>query len=131
MIISENIVVTDTKPIHYISEKLLIEDYEGNYIPKKFAIETYKITEPRDNSVDITGIKYLTKVDSLGLGYNIDEYESRTIDWFSYTLEISDFTDILLERLTKLIIRYSDVLNDTGQLQFKFKESCKSSVKKV
>ena len=112
----------DWRDYDYISEKLLIEDYEGNYIPKKFAIETYKITEPRDNSVDITGIKYLTKVDSLGLGYNIDEYESRTIDWFSYTLEISDFTDILLERLTKLIIRYSDVLNDTGQLQFKFKD---------
>jgi hypothetical protein len=112
----------DWRDYDYISEKLLIEDYEGNYIPKKFAIETYKITEPRDNSVDITGIKYLTKVDSLGLGYNIDEYESRTIDWFSYTLEISDFTDILLERLTKLIIRYIDVLNDTGQLQFKFKD---------
>lgn len=112
----------DWRDYDYISEKLLIEDYEGNYIPKKFAIEIYKITEPRDNSVDIAGIKYLTKVDSLGLGYNIDEYESRTIDWFSYTLEISDFTDILVERLTKLISRYSDVLNDTGQLQFKFKD---------
>jgi hypothetical protein len=112
----------DWRDYDYISQKLIIKDDKGNYIPKKFAVETYKIVESRDNSVDITGIKYLTKVDSLGLGYNIDEYESRTIDWFSYTLEISDFTDILLERLTKLIIRYSDVLNDTGQLQFKFKD---------
>ena len=99
--------------------KTLDNDYKGNYIPKVFATETYKI-EPRDNAVDITGVEYLTKADSLGLVYNIIESEKRLIDWFTYTETISEYTDILLERLPKLIVRYSDVLNNKGQLQLPF-----------
>ena len=111
----------DWSDYSYISQKLLVVDYKGNYIPKAFAVTTYKI-EPRDNAVDITGVEYLTKVDSLGLGYNIIESESRIIDWFTYTQEIAEYTDILLVRLPKLIVRYSDVLNNKGQLQLQFKE---------
>ena len=109
----------DWRDYSYISQKLLVVDYKGNYIPKQFSITTYKI-EPRDNAVDITGIEYLSKVDSLGLGYNIIESEKRITDWFTYTETISEYTDILLERLPKLIKRYSDVLNNTGQLQLPF-----------
>ena len=65
---------SDWRDYRYISQKLLVVDYKGNYIPKAFATEVYKI-EPRDNAVDITGVEYLTKVDSLGLGYNIIESE--------------------------------------------------------
>jgi len=110
----------DWRDYSYISQKLLVVDYKGNYIPKKFAIEVYKI-EPRDNAVDITGVEYLTKVDSLGLGYNIVESEKRLTDWFTYTQDIAEYTDILLERLPKLMNRYNDVLNNKGQLQFQFK----------
>ena len=110
----------DWRDYSYISQKLLVVDYKGNYIPKQFSITTYKV-EPRDNAVDITGIEYLSKVDSLGLGYNIIESESRITDWFTYTETISEYTDILLERLPKLIDRYSDVLNNKGQLQLQFK----------
>jgi hypothetical protein len=109
----------DWREYRYISQKLLVVDYKGNYIPKAFATEVYNI-EPRDNAVDITGVEYLTKVDSLGLGYNIIESEKRLIDWFTYTEIISEYTDILLERLPKLILRYSDVLNNKGQLQLPF-----------
>mgnify|MGYP000909513857 CR=1 FL=1 len=109
----------DWRDYSYISQKLLVVDYKGNYIPKAFAVTTYKV-EPRDNAVDITGIEYLSKVDSLGLGYNIIESEKRITDWFTYTETISEYTDILLERLPKLINRYSDVLNNTGQLQLPF-----------
>jgi len=109
----------DWRDYGYISQKLLVVDYKGNYIPKTFATEVYNI-EPRDNAVDITGVEYLTKVDSLGLGYNIIELEKRIIDWFTYTETISEYTDILLERLPKLIVRYSDVLNNKGQLQLQF-----------
>jgi len=109
----------DWRDYGYISQKLLVVDYKGNYIPKAFATEVYNI-EPRDNAVDITGVEYLTKVDSLGLGYNIIESEKRLIDWFTYTEIISEYTDILLERLPKLIVRYSDVLNNKGQLQLPF-----------
>ena len=109
----------DWSDYRYISQKLLVVDYKGNYIPKQFSITTYKI-EPRDNAVDITGIEYLSKVDSLGLGYNIIESEKRITDWFTYTETISEYTDILLERLPKLVKRYSDVLNNTGQLQLPF-----------
>jgi len=109
----------DWREYRYISQKLLVVDYKGNYIPKAFATEVYKI-EPRDNAVDITGVEYLTKVDSLGLGYNIIESEKRLIDWFTYTEIISEYTDILLERLPKLIMRYSEVLNNKGQLQLPF-----------
>ena len=112
----------DWRDYSYISQKLLVVDYKGNYIPKQFSITTYKV-EPRDNAVDITGIEYLSKVDSLGLGYNIIESESRITDWFTYTETISEYTDILLERLPKLIDRYSDVLNNKGQLQLQFKEN--------
>ena len=111
---------TDWRDYSYISQKLLVVDYKGNYIPKKFAIEVYKI-EPRDNAVDITGVEYLTKVDSLGLGYNIIESEKRLTDWFTYTQIIAEYTDILLVRLPKLINRYDDVLNNKGQLQLQFK----------
>ena len=113
----------DWRDYSYISQKLLVVDSKGNYIPKKFAIEVYKI-EPRDNAVDITGVEYLTKVDSLGLGYNIVESEKRLTDWFTYTQDIAEYTDILLERLPKLMNRYNDVLNSSslkGQLQFQFK----------
>jgi hypothetical protein len=110
----------DWRDYSYISQKLLVVDYKGNYIPKAFAVTTYKI-EPRDNAVDITGVEYLSKVDSLGLGYNIIESEIRIIDWFTYTETISEYTDVLLERLPKLIDRYSDVLNNKGQLQLQFK----------
>ena len=109
----------DWRDYGYISQKLLVVDYKGNYIPKAFATEVYNI-EPRDNAVDITGVEYLTKADSLGLGYNIIESEKRIIDWFTYTETISEYTDILLERLPKLIVRYSDVLNNKGQLQLPF-----------
>ena len=111
---------TDWRDYSYISQKLLVVDYKGNYIPKKFAIEVYKI-EPRENAVDITGVEYLTKVDSLGLGYNIVESEKRLTDWFTYTQDIAEYTDILAERLPKLMNRYNDVLNNKGQLQFQFK----------
>jgi len=109
----------DWRDYRYISQKLLVVDYKGNYIPKAFATEVYKI-EPRDNAVDITGVEYLTKADSLGLGYNIIESEKRLIDWFTYTETISEYTDIILERLPKLIVRYIDVLNNKGQLQLQF-----------
>jgi hypothetical protein len=109
----------DWRDYGYISQKLLVVDYKGNYIPKAFATEVYNI-EPRDNAVDITGVEYLTKVDSLGLGYNIIESEKRLIDWFTYTEIISEYTDILLEKLPKLIDRYSEVLNNKGQLQLPF-----------
>ena len=109
----------DWRDYRYISQKLLVVDYKGNYIPKQFATEVYKI-EPRDNAVDITGVEYLCKADSLALGYNIIESEKRVIDWFTYTETISEYTDIILERLPKLIDRYSDVLNNRGQLQLPF-----------
>jgi len=112
----------DWREYSYISQKLLVVDYKGNYIPKQFSIEVYKI-EPRDNAIDITGVEYLTKADSLGLGYNIIESEKRIIDWFTYTQTIIEYTDILLIRLPKLIRRYDDVLNSTGQLQLQFKGS--------
>ena len=111
----------DWRNYRYISQKLLVVDYKGNYIPKQFSITTYKI-EPRDNAVDITGVEYLSKADSLGLGYNIIESESRIIDWFTYTETISEYIDILLERLPKLIMRYNNILNNKGQLlQLQFK----------
>ena len=113
---------SDWRDYRYISQKLLVVDYKGNYIPKAFATEVYKI-EPRDNAVDITGVEYLTKADSLGLGYNIIESEKRIIDWFTYTETIAEYTDILLEKLPKLIVRYNDVLNNKGQLQLQFKGS--------
>lgn len=115
----------DWRDYRYISQDLLVVDYKGNYIPKAFATEIYKINEPRDNAVDITGVEYLCKADSLVLGYtlmekSVDGDEKRVIDWFTYTETIKEYLDIILERLPKLIDRYSDVLNNRGQLQLQF-----------
>ena len=111
---------------NYITARTNMEGVEyiqklfPNKIVKAFDLVKSKI-EPRDNAVDITGVEYLTKVDSLGLGYNIIESEKRLTDWFTYTQIIAEYTDILLVRLPKLINRYDDVLNNKGQLQLQFK----------
>lgn len=115
----------DWSDYRYISQKLLVVDYKGNYIPKKFATEAYKIDEPKDNAVDITGIEYLTKIDAEALGYSlmeqsVDGNEKRVIDWFTYTESISEFLDVITDRVSKLYDKYNDILNDKGQLRLKF-----------
>lgn len=115
----------DWSDYRYISRDLLVVDYKGNYIPKKFATEVYKIEEAKDNAVDITGVEYLTKIDADALGYSLMEKyvngdEKRVIDWFTYTESISEFLDVLIERVDKLYNKYNDILNDKGQLRLKF-----------
>lgn len=92
----------DWTDYEYISQKLLTIDYKGNYVPKAFAVTIYKI-EPGDNAVDITGVEYLSKVDSLGLGYNIIESEKRITDWFTYTKTIEEYLGVILEGLSNLM----------------------------
>jgi len=117
---------SDWSSYSYISQDLLVVDYKGNYIPKKFATEVYKIEEAKDsNAVDITGVEYLTEIDAKALGYalieqSVDGEEKRVIDWFTYTESISEFLDVLIERVDKLYNKYDDILNDKGQLRIKF-----------
>ena len=117
---------SDWSSYSYISQDLLVVDYKGNYIPKKFATEVYKIEEAKDsNAVDITGVEYLTEIDAKALGYalieqSVDGDEKRVIDWFTYTESISEFLDVIIERVDKLYNKYDDILNDKGQLRIKF-----------
>ena len=117
----------DWRDYRYISQKLLVVDYKGNYIPKQFSTEVYKIEEAKDNAVDITGVEYLTKIDAESLGYklmkeSVEGGEKRIIDWFTYTSSIEEFLDALLDKVSKLYDKYDNILNDKGQQRLKFKE---------
>jgi hypothetical protein len=51
---------------------------------------------------------------------SIDGDEKRVIDWFTYTESISEFLDVITDRVSKLYDKYNDILNDKGQLRLKF-----------
>ena len=118
---------SDWSNYNYIDKDLLVKNYRDEFIPKKFATEVYKIDEPKDNAVDITGVEYLTKLDAEALGYtvmeeSVDGDEKRVIDWFTYTESISEFLEILTDRISKLFDKYDDIINDKGQLRIPFKD---------
>lgn len=86
----------------HILKKLLIKDYNNEWIPKKFSIVQSKISEPlesEENPADITGYEYLNEIDALALGYSVEKYNTQTIDVFTYTKNISDILSSIKVRL--------------------------------
>jgi hypothetical protein len=91
-------------------------NYKGQHILKQFAIEEYKVLEPKDDSVDIAGIEYLTKLDAEILGYDIDENLVRKTDKFEYYKDIETLISFIYKRAEaikeKTIDELKEITND-------------------
>ena len=115
---------SDWENYSYINNSLLEKNYEGNYILKKFKIETFKVTgESEDpNPVNLEGIEFLTEIDAEALGYELNMSEKRVTDLFDYHKDLENLLDTLEKRLKKKIERYNKMINDdtSGELPLKF-----------
>lgn len=86
----------------HILKKLLVKDYNDEWIPKKFSILENKVSDAlqsEENPADITGYEYLNEIDALALGYDVERHNPRTIDVFTYTNKISDLLSSIKTRL--------------------------------
>ena len=115
---------SDWENYSYINNSLLEKNYEGNYILKKFKIETFKVISESDdeNPVELKGVEFLTEIDAEVLGYELNSSEKRLTDQFDYHKEIEDLIETLEKRLEMKIKRYERMINDdtSGELPLKF-----------
>jgi hypothetical protein len=109
----------DWRNYEYIEKILLTKNYKEDWILKEFKIEVYPIKEAKDNSVDITGIEWLTKIDAEILGYELGDKEMVT-DEFRYHNDIKDILPIIYRICERESSKISDTLEDKGQLRLKF-----------
>lgn len=105
-----------------VNKELLVKNWEDSWIPKMFAIEVYKVLEPKDDSADMMGTEYLTEIDSEILGWNIDKSDNRIIDQFQYHKDIDHLLEDVKTRANNLSQSYKDILNGKGQQRLKFSE---------
>jgi hypothetical protein len=96
-------------------------NYKDEYILKEFRITEYKVLEPKDDSVDISGIEYLTKLDAKILGYTIDKGNSRKTDKFEYYDDKEDILHLIYRRAESMIKKLKSELDGTDpQLRLRF-----------
>lgn len=105
-----------------VTRELLVKNWEDSWIPKMFAIEVYKVLEPKDDSADMMGTEYLTEIDSEILGWIIDKSDNRIIDQFQYHKDIDHLLEDVKTRANNLSQSYKDILNGKGQQRLKFSE---------
>jgi hypothetical protein len=110
----------DWKRYDYIEKDLLTKNYKGNWIIKRFMLNVYPIKEAKDNSVDITGIEWLTEVDAEILGYELSSNRSEITDEFRYHRDIEDILPIIYKICVKEASKIRNILDDKGQLRLKF-----------
>jgi hypothetical protein len=134
---------SDWSDYQYIHDSLLEKDYKGEWILKKFKIETFKVLDASNNPnpVDLEGVEYLKEEDAIAFGWEVDTSEKRVTDLFDYHKEIEDLLETLEKRLSSKINHYNRVLNDdtSGELPLKFdkkmiekgKETAKKSLNKL
>ena len=99
---------------------LFTVNYYKQYILKQFAITEYKITEPKDNSVSISGVEYLTELDAEILGYEIDKESGRKIDKFEYYEVIEEILPVLYKKAEQMLQTLRDEVDGKGQQKLKF-----------
>jgi hypothetical protein len=116
--ISSNWTIED--PHNGIKKDLLVKDYEDEYIPQIFAIETYPIM--KDSDKEELGVDYLKKVDAEVLNIElmyIDGVE-RTIDQWNYDNEIRDLKDRLIPMLEEELKK---AIEKTNELEIIYNKS--------
>jgi len=106
----------------YIVDNVMTKNFNDEWIPKMYSIETYKVLDPKQNPVDLGGIEYLTEVDADILGYNIDKEDKRINDQFQYNRDLEPILEILYKRASKEWVRITQQLSGKGQLRIKFKD---------
>ena len=115
----------------YILKSLMTSDLNNDWIPKQYAIEVYPIGEAKPNSVDVTGVEYLTEIDAQILGYEIDKENPETIDQFHYHKDLEPILPKLYKRGSDEWIKAAQQLDGKkGQLRIKFKDFDESDYKK-
>jgi hypothetical protein len=88
----------------------LIKDYKSNYIPTVFKIDTYST-----NSGDL----FLTEIDALILGYDIDLDKKIIMCEIEYLLSIDNLLSNLKNRLESKIEEFSDILINSKNYELK------------
>jgi hypothetical protein len=106
----------------YILEKIMVEDLNNDWVPKKYAIEVYPVGEAKPNSIEITGIEYLTEFDAEILGYELNLEDPQTIDQFHYHKDLEPILPKLYKRLSDVWIKAAQEVSGKGQLRIKFKD---------
>ena len=106
----------------YITDDVMTKNSDDEWIPKMYAIKTYKVLEPKQKSVDLGGIEYLTEIDADILGYNIDKEDKRINDQFQYNKDIEPILGTLYKRASNEWVKITQQLSGKGQLRIKFKD---------
>ena len=113
---------TNWRYAEYIIDDVMTKNYYNEWIPNMYAIKTYKVLEPKNIGIDITGIDYLTEVDADILGYDIDKDKERTNDQFQYHRDIEPILGKLYKTASNEWIKITNQLEGKGQLRIKFKD---------
>lgn len=100
--------------------ELFTLDYKDEPIPSNFKLETYKIVG--DKPEELEDIEYLSEVDALLLGVKVNNDKERLTDKFAYEESILSIRDMIKSKLNIEIKRIEDVIEEKGQLQFKFSD---------
>jgi hypothetical protein len=100
-------------------EDIVIKNTNGDWIPKIFSIELYKII-PTSESIKVDS-EYLSEVDAKILKYKI-EGESIISDKFQYNKDIEEYLPMIYELLANEIDKIKGQLRGKGQLRLKFDE---------
>lgn len=101
-------------------DTLFTINYDDEYILKYFEITEYKIKEAKDNSVNIAGIEYLTKLDAEILGYEIDKESGRKTDKFEYYEMKEEILHLIYRRAESMIEIIRNEIDGKGQQKIKF-----------
>lgn len=103
----------------YILGSELTKDSYDNWIPRILERNIYKVTDPKDDSVDLGGVSYLLEEDAIALGWDINYKEEITIDIVKYTIDIKKIVEILEKRLNIKIKQLNSII-DGDQKRMKF-----------
>jgi len=99
---------------------VMVKNFEGDYIPKIFSIDLYKII-PTNESINV-GVEYLSKVDAKLLKYKIDEEDSILTDQFQYHEDLKEYLPMIYRRVHTELNDVFDKIKNKGQLRLKFDE---------
>jgi hypothetical protein len=104
----------------WIKDDIMIKNSDGDWIPKIFSVELYKII-PTNESVNIE-VEYLNKLDAKILKYKIDEEDSILTDQFQYHEDIKDHLIMIYKRINTELSGVWNKLKNKSQLRLKFDE---------
>jgi hypothetical protein len=103
----------------YILVSELTKDSYDNWIPRILERKIYKVTDPKDDSVDLGGVSYLSEEDAIALDWNINYNEEITIDIVQYSLNIREIIEKIKNRLDNKIKQLNSIIKgDQKRIEF-------------